>query len=71
MDGSRRQFIISRIAAAGLLVPTEVTLGRGDSVAVAFEIKGATETIEGCGVSDGDRADDVIRQLRQRLNIPG
>jgi hypothetical protein len=64
----RERWITDRVSAAGLASPTDVQLAHGGgSVAVAFEIDGVTETVEGCGGSDEAAADDVIRQLRVRL----
>jgi hypothetical protein len=64
----RERAIMMRIAKAGILAPTAVTLGRGGgSVAVAFNVGDVTETVEGCGTSDEDLADDVVRQLRDRF----
>jgi hypothetical protein len=65
---AREDAIVTRIAAAHLLVPTAVAFSsHGGGIAVAFTIKGVTETFEGCGASDYAAADDVVRQLRERL----
>ena len=68
----RVRWILDRIASGGLLVPASVKFGqKGKSIAVAFTINGVTETIEGCGETDAVKADDVLRQLRQRLEAAG
>ena len=55
-----------RIARTRLLAPTAVTLGRsGGTVAVAFIVNGGERSKD--AASDEDLADDVIRQLRERL----
>jgi hypothetical protein len=65
---SREDVIAALIVAAGLPAPEAVTLGLGaPSVAVAFRLHGVIHTIEGCGRSEGELADDVCRQLRELL----
>jgi len=68
MSDEREQRVLDRIASANLLLPSQVIFSNyGGSIAVAFEINNATETIEGCGDCDTAATDDVIRQLRTRL----
>jgi hypothetical protein len=51
-----------------VLSPAEIALpARGNGIAATFLIDGIPETVEGCGATDADAADDVVRQLRQRL----
>jgi hypothetical protein len=65
---TRARAIGQRIAAAGLPHPVNVIFSlSGSSLAAAFDIDGVIETVEGCGESDATAADDVVRQLRQRL----
>jgi hypothetical protein len=68
LKNPREQDIADRIDAAGLLKPVSISIGRGHhSVAVAFIIGDAVETIEGRGDTDAEMADDIIRQLRELL----
>jgi hypothetical protein len=67
-EDERLRWIVDRIASTGPLTPKNVSIGRHDvSIAVAFDINAVVETIEGCGGTDAEKADDVLRQLRQRL----
>jgi|tagenome__1003787_1003787.scaffolds.fasta_scaffold15507092_1 hypothetical protein len=67
-SGERVRAVFQRITAAGLPRPVNVLFGRsGTSLAVTFTIDGVIETVEGTGESDAIAADDVVRQVRQRL----
>jgi hypothetical protein len=72
-DGAnrRKRSIADRIVAAGVLAPTDIALAAHDnSIAATFLIDGIPETVEGCGATDADAADDIVRQLQQRLADP-
>jgi hypothetical protein len=57
------------LAAVSLPQPVEITIGTThNSVAAAFLIDGVVETVEGCGESEAGLAEDVARQLRERLD---
>ena len=65
MSMRREIRILQHIAAAGLLVPASVDIGSpGGSIAATFTVDGVPAIIEGCGASDEEAADDVVRQLR-------
>ena len=64
----REQGIIRKIVAAGLPEPTEIRFAAsGNSISVGLLIEDVTERFEGCGASDGEAAEHVVRQVRQRL----
>ena len=68
-EGGRERAIRSRITAAGLLIPVDIALAAHDnSIAVTFIIDDVRETVEGRGATDDEAADDVVRQLRKRLD---
>ena len=63
--GKREDDIAARIEAAGLPRPSAIHIAKsGQSVAVAFKRGTGTDTIEGCGSTDDEAADDVIRQFK-------
>lgn len=68
-ERGRERAIRSRITAAGLLIPVDIALAAHDnSIAVTFIIDDVRETVEGRGATDDEAADDVVRQLRKRLD---